>query len=158
MATAFAMIAIQEVASHIGLLVTCTGDLNAKDLSLEMSSLRDRFPNLSSWYFAVADLADIGQLNVSATEFDLLVEQHLKLSQFTRPQLLVAVIARSEIAFGISRMWQVSSEATGWESQVFRERGPAEAWLRARALAQFQLELPELRPQEQGGSSSRASA
>jgi hypothetical protein len=138
------MITCREVANAKGLLISCSGDLDAKDLTVQMSSLRQSFPNLDSWYFAVTDLSNVGHLNVTAADFDLLVEQHIKVAQFTRRGLPVGVVARTELAFGISRMWQVASESTGWESQVFRDRGPAESWLRQRVLALYEFEIPPL--------------
>ena len=139
-----AMITIQEISNLRGLLISCSGDLDAKELCEEMKTLKDRFPGISSWMFVITDLSSVANLTVTAADFDLLVELDRKLAHFTRPGLPVAVIARSELAFGISRMWQVACESTGWEAQVFRERPPAEAWIRHRVLSLFQCELPEL--------------
>ncbi len=138
------MITVQEIANRSGLFVSCSGDLDAKDLYEAQKGLKDRFPGMGEWYFSLTDLSGVGQLKVEAADFDLLVELHRKLAQFTRPGLPVAVIARTELAYGVSRMWQIASESTGWESKVFRERAPAEAWLRHRVLSLYQYELPDL--------------
>jgi hypothetical protein len=51
----------------------------------------------------------------------------------------VAIVGRSEIMYGLSRMWEVYFEHSGWQTQVFREREQALRWLheappRARTL------------------------
>ena len=151
MAARLAMITIEEVANHAGLLVTCSGDVHASDLCAQTISLKRRFPDtIRGWYFSVADLSKVDNLTVSPADFDQLVEEQRKVSEFTRKGLAVAVIAKSELVFGISRMWQVASEVTGWECQVFRDRVPAESWLRRLVLVKFAVELPELRSADPG--------
>jgi len=41
----------------------------------------------------------------------------------------VAVVAPSDVVFGIVRMWEALSEGGPWEARVFRDYEPALAWL-----------------------------
>jgi hypothetical protein len=146
------LIFTSEIANGSGVLIDCRGDLDVKELCEEMRTLHERFPAIASWCFAILDLSVIGHLQVEAAHFDALVQQHRQLSQVTRPGLCVAVIARTDLAFGVSRMWQVASEPTGWVTSIFRERRAAEAWLRHCVLSNHALELPHLWPESSGAS------
>jgi hypothetical protein len=148
------MVDIREIAKGSGLLIVCSGDFDLKELYEAKINLQDRFPSISSWYFAVVDLSNVAQLNVSAADFDRLVELDRRLSRFTRPGLPVAIIARGELPFGVSRMWQSSTDPTGWDSRVFRDRISAEAWLRDRVSAVFSFAMPALHLERASASSS----
>jgi hypothetical protein len=47
------------------------------------------------------------------------------------PGARVAVIAPTDMLFGVSRMWGVFVEPSGMEIQVFRLRAAAEQWVKA---------------------------
>jgi hypothetical protein len=47
----------------------------------------------------------------------------------------LAVVARSDVLFGMSRMLEVMAEPHFSATRVFRDLAPAEAWLRAQARA-----------------------
>jgi hypothetical protein len=136
------MINFSEVANGRGLLVACEGDLDLRDMYEARKDLIDGNPAIGYWYFAIVDLSSVLRLEVTAPAFDRLIEQDRKISQVTRPGLPIAVLARTELPFGISRMWEAATDFTGWETQVFRERSAAEAWLRYRVLALYDVELP----------------
>jgi hypothetical protein len=42
----------------------------------------------------------------------------------------VAIVAPSDLAFGIARMWEAFAEVTRWNTHVFRSRAEADPWLR----------------------------
>ena len=46
---------------------------------------------------------------------------------------VVAIYASDEYSYGLARIYTTFIEQTGWEVWVFRDRGEAVAWLRARA-------------------------
>jgi hypothetical protein len=50
-------------------------------------------------------------------------------SQFFSPGVRRALVANSEAAFGMARMYAIASEETGQTIQVFRDMAAAEAWL-----------------------------
>jgi hypothetical protein len=47
----------------------------------------------------------------------------------------LAVVAHSDVLFGMSRMLEVMAEPHFTTTRVFRERAPAEAWLRSQERA-----------------------
>ena len=42
----------------------------------------------------------------------------------------LAMVTGHNVVYGLSRMWEVYFEPSGWQTQVFREREQALAWLR----------------------------
>jgi hypothetical protein len=46
------------------------------------------------------------------------------------PTLAQALIAPADLSFGMGRMYAALSERGGWATNVFRDRRPAEEWLR----------------------------
>jgi hypothetical protein len=50
-------------------------------------------------------------------------------TQFFSPGVRRALVANSEAAFGMARMYAIASEETGQTIQVFRDMAAAEAWL-----------------------------
>jgi hypothetical protein len=51
-------------------------------------------------------------------------------------------------------MWQSSTDPTGWDSRVFRDRISAEVWLRDRVRAVFSVAMPALHLERADASSS----
>lgn len=140
------MITSSEIANSNGFLLLCGGDLDVKDLCVEIRVLQQKFPALPTWYFAIADLSRVAKLNITAADFDLLVEQNRKLAQITRPGLPLAVVARNDLTYGIARMFQSALDLSGWELHVFRDRAPADAWLRHQVLSTYGVEVPPWQP------------
>lgn len=138
------MIEITEIANGHGVLFACSGNVDAKELAEAKRRLPERFPTMASWYFCVVDLSPVDNLTASSTDMDLLVEQDLRFAKIARPRLPFAVIARSDYAFGVSRMWQSVSDVTEWQTAIFRERAAAESWIRKTVRATFEMELPSL--------------
>jgi len=136
------MVTLSEFADGRGFLITCPPQIDVRDFYEAKKALEERFPNLPSWYFGLVDMSLVSEMTVAAADFDLLLERDRKIAQFTQPGFSVAVIARAEIAFGMARMWQSSLDNVGWDIMVFRERPPAEAWIRQRVLATFSVQLP----------------
>ena len=54
---------------------------------------------------------------------------------------VVAIHAKDDLPFALSRMWLVFIEQTGWEAMVFRERSKAVAWLRDRVAGRFGIKI-----------------
>lgn len=59
------------------------------------------------------------------------------------PDLLVALVVRLDVSFGMVRMWQLRHDArgTGWETRLFRDRIEAEDWLRRRMREKYDIEI-----------------
>jgi hypothetical protein len=73
-------------------------------------------------------LEEITRLDVSADDIRKIVEIDRRLAELI-PRAVVAIVASKDEVFGMSRMWEMMVEFTGWKTRVFRTRTEADAWL-----------------------------
>jgi hypothetical protein len=77
----------------------------------------------------LVDLSDVTELHLSADEVGLIAaENHQAAASMSHAT--VAVIAATDLAFGMARMWEAMVAGTNWRTRVFRDRQAARAWLR----------------------------
>jgi hypothetical protein len=79
--------------------------------------------------YGLIDLTGVTELQISSETVMRLLEIDRQVSQFSQA-CHVAVVAPECLAFGMARLWSSFSRDIGWESQVFRDRESAKAWLR----------------------------
>ena len=58
-----------------------------------------------------------------------------------RNPVVVAIYAKDDIPFALSRMWMVYVEAAGWKTDVFRQKSKAVAWLKEHVAIAFGVEV-----------------
>jgi phosphopantothenate synthetase len=73
-------------------------------------------------------LEDITRLEVSADDVRQVVEIDRRMVQLI-PRARVAIVAPKDEVYGMSRMWEMMVEFTGWDTRVSRTRPEADAWL-----------------------------
>jgi hypothetical protein len=74
------------------------------------------------------NFTSISRLNISASDVRQIADLELRMAD-VQPHASVAIVAPTDVAFGMRRMWQVLTEKTGWETMVFRTRQEAEDWV-----------------------------
>jgi hypothetical protein len=80
--------------------------------------------------YALTDTSAITTFSISADDIRNIARINMDLSRILRI-FSVAIIAPSDHAFGMARMWQAHAHATEWETAVFRDAGEARRWLAA---------------------------
>jgi hypothetical protein len=75
---------------------------------------------------------------VSTSELETIASQNEKASEYLTDGM-IAVVAKNDLVFGISRMWEALVENTGlqWEIVVLRAKEDAEAWIQKRVKEKF---------------------
>jgi hypothetical protein len=136
------MVTVTEIANGHGVEFFCSEQVDIQQLCESKLDLTARFPSLASWYFAIVDLSEVAELDVTPENIHLLVKQDIEVAKVVRPALPLAIVAPEALTYEISRIWQAVSASTGWESKIFRERSAAETWLRHRVSAAYRVELP----------------
>ena len=81
---------------------------------------------------ALVDLSDVTELHLSAEEVGLIAAENHRAAA-SMSHATVAVIAATDLAFGMARMWEAMVAGTNWRTRVFRDRQAALAWLRIEA-------------------------
>lgn len=80
--------------------------------------------------YLVADFSAVNSFEVdseAARASAAIVVGHLDALE----HLAIAIVAPSDLAFGTARLWQAYADITAQQTQVFRSRAEAEAWIHA---------------------------
>lgn len=80
--------------------------------------------------YGLVDFSDIDRFAVDSAGIREAARIDMAMAQ-TVGKVTVAVIAPSDIAFGMARMWEIYVHPTHWDTCVFRNRIEAESWLAA---------------------------
>ena len=95
---------------------------------------------LVKYRYALIDYTDITQFDVSSPEIEIIVSQDKEASIHV-PEGVVAIVAKKDLEFGVSRMWEIIIETTGikWETMVCRTREDAVTWIKKRVNEKFDI-------------------
>ena len=81
-------------------------------------------PDFRPDFRQLVDMSELTELRVGSA-----VIREASRNQFFSPGVRRAVVANSEAAFGMARMYAIQSESAGQTIEVFRDMNAAEAWL-----------------------------
>ena len=73
------------------------------------------------------DLCDITELRATPDEIRMVAEENSHAATFS-PRIVVAVVASTNLAFGMARMWEATMAMTNWQTHVFRDMQQARTW------------------------------
>jgi hypothetical protein len=121
----------EYTADGLGVLHRGEGVVNGADVvaaSVEHHRLEERARRLR---YGFVDFSQVTELRISAAEVEAIAGENRRTAALA-PNVVVAVLAPMDHAFGLSRMWETFAEVTGWSTRVFRDRVEALAWLRER--------------------------
>lgn len=93
----------------------------------------------SKLVYALVDLSQATNITVTADEMVMKTSLNKRFARLVRAAV-VAIVAPTELQFGVARMWEGMVQATEWTTQVFRTRTEAETWLRSELWARMQFE------------------
>ncbi len=75
-------------------------------------------------------MTDVTELSITRDDVLEFVQVDMQIALIVPRPLAVAIVASSDLAFGIARMWEAFAEVTRWNTHVFRSRAEADPWLR----------------------------
>ena len=78
--------------------------------------------------YGLVDFSGITQFAVSTPEIKAIARLNIATAEIMR-KVCATIIAPSDHAFGMARMWQAHADATAWNTRVFRDAGEARGWL-----------------------------
>jgi len=125
------------IAGHMGMYMRLSENVTGQELIHATRSIIEKSDLLKRFYFGFVDHTHAKSVHYESHEIQHVVELDMEMAKFTCPGMLMAIVAPSDLQFGMSRMWQTLADKTGWESQIFRQTEEAEAWLLARTQEKF---------------------
>ncbi len=113
-----------------GVLQTATGSVSLVELITDLSGRQGDPARIAQRRFVLTDFSGATALTDATTENlrRLIAEQ--RRTARAAPKLDLAIIAPSDLIFGVARMWEGMAEDLGWSGCVVRTRAEALAWLR----------------------------
>ena len=79
--------------------------------------------------YALVDWSRVTDVRISNKGIRAGAQKIIQASKIVPVGAVVAVVASSERAFGLARMWEAHVAETGWQTRVFKDLLTAEQWL-----------------------------
>ncbi len=111
-----------------GLRRTGEGVLTGGEIIEALRALPEQVPDLERITHALVDLTGITRIEVTNAELDTIASLDRGHGQRFGIRR-VAIVATSDLAFGLARMYEAAMAGAGWEMRVTRDLAAAEAWL-----------------------------
>jgi hypothetical protein len=121
-------IKVEYTKDGIGVVLYHEGVITGEELYESVAQVYkdNRFPNLKYW---IGDRTDCTEFMPDA-ECSKNIAYLNKKEASRNPGMLLALVSPKDLAFGMSRMFQVFSEGSLYKTEVFRDRGSAEKWIK----------------------------
>jgi hypothetical protein len=84
--------------------------------------------------FKIVDQTECTDYRVSGSDVRMMANQEREASILNR-DLIIAVVSRTDLQYGISRMWQSYLDGTGLATAIFRDRESADVWVAGKLRA-----------------------
>jgi hypothetical protein len=110
------------------LMMSGSGVLTGREFIHAKEALLAQQEQVRSITRAMILLEDVSVLDVTPDEIRQLVGLDQQMATLT-PHVAVAVVAPKDYMFGLARVWETLVESVGWQTDIFRTRPDAEAWL-----------------------------
>ena len=130
------------VSEGRGVYLSGTGLLTGQEILDAKTSLLRESDRLKGLHYGLIDLTDVTELGVTRDDVLEFVQVDMQIALNVPRALAVAIVAPSDLAFGIARMWEAFAEVTRWNTHVFRSRAEADPWLRPWAEGRLPAEPP----------------
>ena len=130
-----------KLSDHgLGFLLVASGVVTGEEI-LEGIQRRDTsVERVQKYLYGIADYTKIDELQVTSDH----VGQIARIDEFTakiNPNVNLAIAASKDIAYGMSRMFEIFADKAAWNINVFRTLEEAQAWVRAETKSRVTGEL-----------------
>jgi hypothetical protein len=124
-----------------GVIYEASGVLGGEELIAANERVLSRALAGESLLYCFFDCNSITGVAISDTQLRRLADQGVAASRRMPNPVIVAIHAKDDIPFALSRMWMVYVEAAGWKTDVFRQKSKAVAWLKEQVAIAFGAEI-----------------
>ena len=132
---------IKFLHDGVGILYLCHGTVTGKDFIEANKQILTFNEHLKQVKYGLIDETAIDDIHISESERVMITAQNKKIASLVAPGAVVAVMSKSDVAFGLALMWESFIEHTGWETMTFRTRWKAESWIKEKVKANFGMDL-----------------
>ena len=112
-----------------GVLFHGTGLVTGEEMINHKNDLYEKSDNDNQIEFQLCDFSNVEKVEITAKEVAILAEQD-KQGSLMNPNMLIAVVAGSDLMFGLGRMWQTLVDDSSFKAGVFRSLEEANSWIK----------------------------
>jgi hypothetical protein len=114
-----------------GLIKTGVGVVTGEEVLAVARHDADKVEEILGLIYGLIDFSATTSLRLTASDMRQVVEANRRLAPLLPGgTATVAVVAPSQVSFGMARVWHTLSEDFGWKRNIFHDRASAIAWLR----------------------------
>ena len=95
---------------------------------------------LKAYLYSLTDYTAVTKVEEAPASVVRLSSELCKRAATINPDVSVAIVADNDLLFGLSRMWEMLMDTTGWETKVFKARETAEIWIAKKLKEKFEIE------------------
>ncbi len=128
---------VKHINEGRGVAYTASGHLAGSEAIKAVTEVEAAESASHSILFAFFDFDSVTGVDISTAQLRELADIAIDTSKRGAKRRVVAIYARDDLPFALSRMWIVFAEHAGWETAVFRKRPEAVAWVRERVSTKF---------------------
>jgi hypothetical protein len=123
-----------------GVLWRASGTLTGEDLLSANKEMFSRDLVAEPYHYGLFDSTAVTEVKISA---DTMRENAMQdVSEARRmPKCVYAIYAKSDVTFGLGRMWEALVGESGWVTHTFGKRPDAVDWLRAQVSTKFGYQI-----------------
>jgi hypothetical protein len=112
-----------------GVVLTASGRTTGTEFISVTNQLLDSSARTQHIRYALVNLSDVAEFDMSADKVRQVVALVRKSSQFNRHAVIVAIVATQRVVLGLARMWELMVDWVGWKIRVCSSLSEAENWV-----------------------------
>jgi len=130
-------IEIRDTDNSIGNIIKGLSDVTSEEyITAMVNHLSQDNEKLKRYRYSLSDYTKVDKVGVSSAAINYVANLCKKAAAVNR-DIIIGIAAEKDIAFGLSRMWELLSAETGWETMVFRTKADAENWIKERTKEKY---------------------
>ena len=135
-------IQVKYLDNGMGVMFIGTGIVTGDDVINSNKEIFFSEEKMKNYKYGLVDYSNISRLDASISDIEIMASQDKEASEFIT-DAVVAFIAKKDLEFALTRMWEMIAENTGlqWETMVFRDKGKAEIWIKDRIREKHNIEI-----------------
>ena len=129
----------------LGVLVVARGDVTEQEyLDFYVPLLEGQKAGQENPKYSITDYSEAESVEISGAAITRVAELSADAGT-VNPSCVAAIVATRDLIFGLTRMWQMQNPGSDANTMIFRDRGEAEAWIRAKVAEIHGIEGLEFR-------------
>ena len=114
-----------------GVLLVGRGVVTGGQIKEANNKIYETPQGIANMWYQIADFSEVTKLFATSTEVEELAMQDKKASEIN-PNMVIALVGKDDLIFGLSRMWEALTADAPFETMVFRKLEDARQWIKVK--------------------------